>query len=121
MRKRSRARISWLAIWADACSLGLEASSVIGLRAMKLAIGGKAAATEAQRMVSEKIEASLALQARALSGGLGTTALSAAAKTLDHYRQKVRANQTRLANGATRRPYQPKQSSVTRYFKEKKH
>src|SRR5271167_2202674 len=108
MRKGSRARSSWLAIWADACSLGLEASSVIGLRAMKLALGGKAAATEAQRMVSEKIEASLALQAKALSGGLGTTALSAAAKTLDHYRQKVRANQTRLAKGAVRRPNQPK-------------
>ena len=89
MRKRSRARRSWLAIWADACSLGLEASSVIGLRTMKLAIGGKAAATEAQRMVSEKIEASLALQAKALSGGLGTTALSVAAKTIEHYRPKV--------------------------------
>ena len=35
-------------------------------------------------MVSEKIEADL--QARALSGALGTTALSVAAKTLDHYR-----------------------------------
>jgi len=91
MRKGSRARSAWLAIWADACSLGFEASPVIVLRAMKLAIGGKAAATEAQRMVSEKIEASLALQARALSGSLGTTALSTAAKTLDHYRQKVRA------------------------------
>ena len=36
MRKRSRARSSWLAIWADACSLGIEASSVIGLRTMTL-------------------------------------------------------------------------------------
>ena len=108
MRKRSRARSSWLAIWADACSLGFEASSVIGLRAMKLAIGGKGAATEAQRMVSEKIEASLALQAKALSGGLGTTALSAAEKMLDHYRRKVRANRTRLAKGAARKPYRPK-------------
>ena len=66
---------------------------------MKLAVGGKAAATEAQRMVREKIEANLALQGKALSGGLGTTALSAAAKSLNHYRQKVRANQTRLAKG----------------------
>ncbi len=96
MRKRSRARNSWFGIWADACSLGFEASSVIGLRAMKLAVGGKAAAREAQRMVSEKIEASLALQGKALSGDLGTTALNAAAKTLDHYRQKVRANQNVL-------------------------
>jgi hypothetical protein len=75
MRKRSRARNAWLDLWADACSLGFEASSVIGLRTMKLAAGGKAAATEAQRMVREKIAASLALQGKALSGGLGTTAL----------------------------------------------
>ena len=115
MRKRSRARSSWLAIWADACSLGIEASSVIGLRTMKLAIGGKAAATEAQRMVSEKIEAGLALQAKALSGGLGTTALSVAAKTLDHYLPKVRANHTRLAKGAARRPYRPKRRWLTKW------
>ena len=34
-----------------------------------LAIGGKAAATEAQRMVSEKIEASLGAPGPALAGG----------------------------------------------------
>ena len=71
MRKGSRARSSWLLICGDACSLGFEASSVIGLRAIShAAIGGKAAATKSQRMVSEKIEASLALQAKALSGAL---------------------------------------------------
>jgi hypothetical protein len=80
MRKGSRARNSWLGIWADACSWGFEASSVIGFLAMKLAVGGKAAATEAQRIASEKIEASLALQSGALSGGLGATSLSAAGK-----------------------------------------
>ncbi len=111
MRKSSRARSSWLAVWADAWSLGLEASSVIGLRAIKLAIGGKAATTEAQRMVNEKIEASLALQAKALRGGLGTTALGATAKTLEHYRQKIRANQTRLTKGA-RRSSRPKRRSI---------
>jgi hypothetical protein len=115
MRKGSRARSSWHAVWADACSLGFEASSVIGLRAMKLAIGGKAAAAEAHRMVSEKIEASLALQARALTGALGATAVGAAAKTLDHYRQKVRANQTCLAKGAARRPFRPKRRWATRW------
>jgi hypothetical protein len=94
---RVMAQNSWLRIWVDAWSLGFEASSVVGLRAMKIAAGGAAAATEAHRMVSEKIEASLTLQGKALNGGLGITALSAAAKTLDHYRQKVRANQTRLA------------------------
>ena len=52
-------------------------------------------------MVSEKIEASLALQGKAWNGGLGITALSAAAHTLDHYREKVRANQTRLARSSS--------------------
>jgi len=75
---------------------------------MKLAVGGKAAAREAQRMVREKIEANLALQGKALSGGLGATALSAAAKSLDHYRQKVRANQARLAKTSARRRSRPK-------------
>ncbi len=112
MRKSLRARSSWLAIWADACSLGLEASTVIGLRTVKLAVGGKAATTEAQRMVKEKIEASLALQAKALRGGLGTTALGAASKTLDHYRQKIRANQTRLTKVAARRPSRPTRRSI---------
>ncbi len=113
MRKRSPALNSWLLVWANACSLGFEASSVIGLRTMKLAAGGKAAAKEAQRMIREKIEASLALQGKALSGGLGATALGATAKSLDHYRQKVRANQTRLAKGAARRSYRPKRRSKT--------
>ena len=62
-------------------------------------------------MVREKIEANLALQGKALSGGLGATTLSAAKKTLNHYRQKVRANQTRLARGAAQRPYQSKRRS----------
>ncbi len=51
------ARNSWLRIWADAWSLGVEASCVVGLRAMKIGAGGTAAEKEARRMVSEKIEA----------------------------------------------------------------
>ena len=81
----------------DAWSLGLEASTVVGLRMWKLAAGGAAAEAEAVRMVSEKVEAGLALQARAMSGGLGATPQSAAAQTLSHYRRKVRANRRRLA------------------------
>jgi hypothetical protein len=87
----------WLRIGLDAWSLGLEASTVIALRALKIAAGGPAAALETQRMVDEKIEAALALQTKALTGGLGATASSAAAKTLTHYRRKVRANRRRLS------------------------
>jgi hypothetical protein len=64
-----------------------------------LAAGGVAAETEAQRMVVEKVEAALALQSLAISGGLGLSAHGVAAKSLAHYRRKVRANRRRLAKG----------------------
>ena len=90
-------RNPWLRIGFDAWSLGLEASIVIGLRAWKIAAGGRAAQAEAQRMISEKIDAGRSLRAKVLTGGLGMTAPGAAAKTLKHYRRKVRANRRRLA------------------------
>jgi hypothetical protein len=80
-------------------SAGIEASSVIALRTLKIAAGGMAAEVEARRMISEKIDAGFALQALALSGGLGLTADGAAAKMVAHYRRKVRANRRRLAKG----------------------
>ena len=48
-------------------------------------------------MITEKIDAARTLQAKALTGGLGVTAPRAAAKTLKHYRRKVRANRRRLS------------------------
>lgn len=48
-------------------------------------------------MVSEKVDAGLALQTLALTGGLGLTPHDAAAKTLTHYRRKVRANRRQLS------------------------
>ena len=72
---------------------------MIGLRIMKMAAGGVAAETEARRMVSEKVEAGLALQMLAITGGLGVTPHGAAAKTVAHYRRKVRANRRRLGAG----------------------
>ena len=66
-------RNPWLGVWLDAWSLAFEASSVIALRVTKIAAGGAAAEAESRLMVSEKIESSLALQAKALSGGLGAT------------------------------------------------
>jgi hypothetical protein len=64
-------RNPWFRAGFYAWSLGFEASSVIALRALKIAIGGRAAEAEAHRMVSEKIGAGLTLQALALTGGLG--------------------------------------------------
>lgn len=80
----------------DAWLLGVEASSVIALRMMKIGMGGAAADAETRLMVSEKIKAGMALQAKAMTGGLGLTPHSAATRTLSHYRRKVRANHRRL-------------------------
>jgi hypothetical protein len=91
-------RNPWLRFGVNAWYLGLEASSVIALRMLKIAAGGVAAEVEARRMVSEKIEAGLALQALALTGGLGQSD-SAAKKMVAHYRGEVRANRRRLARG----------------------
>lgn len=80
----------------DTLSLSLEACSVIGLRTLKLASWTPAAQAEARRIVTEKIDAGLALQRKALSGGLGATPAAASAEMIAHYRRRVRANQRRL-------------------------
>jgi len=86
----------WLRIGLDAWLLTIEASSVIALRMLKVSAGGAAAEAEASRMVNEKIDAGLALQAKAMTGGLGPTAHGAASKVIAHYRRKVKANRRRL-------------------------
>jgi hypothetical protein len=95
--KNNAMKNPWFRIGFDAWLLGVEASAVIGLRACKIAAGGVAAEAEARLMISEKIEAGWALQGKALSGALGLSAHGATARTLVHYRRKVRANQRRLA------------------------
>lgn len=90
-------RNPWMRLTMDTWALGVEVSSVIGLRTLKMAAGGAAAQAEAELMVREKIESGLALQARAMTGGLGLTAHGAAARTVAHYRRKVRANRRRLS------------------------
>ena len=92
----ARRRNPWLRLGWDAWSLGLEASTVVGLRTAKIAAGGAAADAEARRMVSEKVDAAAALQTLALTGALGFTAPQVVSKTLAHYRRKVRANRRRL-------------------------
>jgi hypothetical protein len=92
----ARRKNPWIGLGFNAWALGLEASTVIGLRTLKIAAGGEAGAAEAELMVREKIKAGAELQALALTGGLGFTPPRAARKTLAHYRRKVRANRRRL-------------------------
>jgi hypothetical protein len=93
--KRKR-RDSWERLAWDGWALGMEASTVVGLRALRLSGGGRPAKQERQRMVAEKVDAALALQAAALTGGLGVTPQQTTSKSLAHYRRKVRANRRRL-------------------------
>jgi hypothetical protein len=95
-RARANPWGSWTGIAFDAWRLGLEASSVIGLRTLKIAQGDAAAAAEAARMVAEKLDATLALQWLAVSGRLGASPAGASARTLAFYRRKVQANRRRL-------------------------
>ncbi len=81
----------------DSWSIGIEASAVVGLRVTKLLGGGTEATSEAQRMIGEKLDAAIGIQMLALTGGLGPTPESAAAKSLSHYGRKVRANRRRLS------------------------
>ncbi len=92
----ARVRNPWLRLGLQALSLGVDSSTVIGLRTLKLAGGGPAADAESRRMIEEKLRAGLEWQTLALTGGLGITPQSATAKTLSHYRRKVRANKRRL-------------------------
>ena len=98
-KKKSRQGNPWLQVGLDAWSLGAESSAVIGLRLMKMAAGGAGAEIEARRMIKEKVKAGLALQTMAWTGALGVTPHGAAARTVAHYRRKVRANRRRLAGG----------------------
>ena len=91
----------WVRIGFDAWSLGLEASSVIGLRLLKMAAGGAAAETETRLMFREKFEAGWAIQGKAMTGALGLTPQSATTRTLAHYRAKVRSNRRRLHAGCS--------------------
>jgi len=86
----------WLHIGLDAWALGIEASSVITLRTMKIAAGGAAAESESRRMVTEKVDAGVGLGLKALTGALGFTVPGIAARSISHYRRRVRANRRRL-------------------------
>jgi hypothetical protein len=93
----AKRRDPWTSLAFDSWSLGLEASTVIGLRMMKLAAGGAAAQAEAQLMVGEKMAAGLTLPMLVMTGQLGASGSAIASGSLAHLRKKVRANRRRLS------------------------
>ena len=87
---------AWTSAGMDAWRLGFEASTVIGMRMAKLAMGGPAADEEARRMLSEKMDSAFELQSAWMTGQLGASPVAGTRKVIRHYRRKVNANRRRL-------------------------
>lgn len=81
----------------DAAFLALEAQQVIGLRLMKLAMGGTAANTEAMQMVEEKICAVAKATSMMTAASLQGRPDQGAENVVRMLRQKVQANRVRLS------------------------
>ena len=86
----------WTRAGVDIWMLGMEASAVIALRMMRIAMGGPVADRETRLMWSEKVQAAWEMQLALMTGGLGTTPLSGVQGATRLYRRKVRANRRRL-------------------------
>jgi hypothetical protein len=82
-RLKARRRFNSLTI------LAIESQHVIGLRMMKLMLGGKGAQREAELMISEKIQAAVEAGTRLMSGASGD-------EIVRRYRRRVASNAKRL-------------------------
>ena len=78
--------------WFNLTMLAVESQQVIGLRLMKLAIGGPKARAEASRMATEKLAAASHATGRLMLGASQDSIVTG-------YRRKVRANSRRLLKG----------------------
>lgn len=76
--------------------LAIEANHVIGLRVMKLMLGGKRARREAELMIKEKVDAALQTGASLMAGASGE-------EIVQRYRRRVKANAKRLAKTKRKR------------------
>jgi hypothetical protein len=89
MPGKSRKMLNWM-------KLALESNRVIALRLAKLMRGGKGAQREAERMVSEKIQA-------AAKAGASLMAGASSDQIVRQYRKRVVANAKRLSRQQRRR------------------
>ena len=77
--------------------LAIDANRVVGLRVMKLMLGGRGARREAQLMVSEKIDEAFKASASLMAGASGD-------EIVRRYRRRVAANAKRLGRLNSNRP-----------------
>ena len=89
---------AWLALTFQTAQLGLDAQRVVALRLMRLSGGGAAGATEARRMVADKMAALSEAQFAAAAAVLTGDSHKLANKVLRVFKKRVRANRNRLAN-----------------------
>ncbi len=87
---------NWYSISMDAWALAAESNMVIAMRMGSMALGGPAAAREAERMVSEKVAANMALGMNLMTGKLGSSPEAIMSGSIAHYSRRVRSNRRRL-------------------------
>lgn len=87
---------SWFSVGMDAWALAAESNMVIAMRMGALAFGGPSALKEAERMVSEKLSANMALGADIVTGKLGDSPEQIISGSIAHYSRSVTANRRRL-------------------------
>jgi len=85
----------WTRLWVDTAFLMADAAAVTTMRTMRMLSGGRVATREAERMLSEKVEAGFEL-AGALASGRVKTPQAAARKTVSVIGKRVRSNRKRL-------------------------
>lgn len=95
-QSNSRSAAWWLTFSRDLALLGAESAEVMARRCLVLARCDRRAGDEFGQMVGEKVAAVAELQARLLTGRMGSTPEGAARAALNHVRRKVRANRARL-------------------------
>lgn len=81
---------AWMKFATDSTRLYQETQEVMGLRMMKLALGGPAGQIEAQRMIAEKGFAFAEAAGSLAAGG-------SLERVVRRYRSHVRANKRRLS------------------------
>ena len=82
----------------DVWALAAESNIVIAQRLGSMAFGGPAAAKEAERMVSEKIAANMALGMDLMTGKFGIRPEAILSGSIAHYSKAVVANRRRLGS-----------------------
>ena len=87
---------SWGNPFLDAAMLAMEAQQVIGLRLMKMALGGPAAEAEMRHMVEEKVKATQTAATLMMAAALQGRADEGPGDVVRMLRKEVRDNRDRL-------------------------